>query len=126
MHPKVLPQLQRRAESIRNGPIDWATAELLAFGSLLMEGRPVRLVGQDSRRGTFSQRFAAVIDRVNNRAYVPLKHLTPDQGRFHVFDSRLSEYAAMGFEYGYSVAAPDALVLWEAQFGDFALSLIHI
>ncbi len=120
VHPKVLPQLQRRAESIRNGPIDWATAELLAFGSLLMEGRPVRLVGQDSRRGTFSQRFAAVIDRVNNRAYVPLKHLTPDQGRFHVFDSLLSEYAAMGFEYGYSVAAPDALVLWEAQFGDFA------
>ncbi|MFZ0529014.1 MAG: multifunctional oxoglutarate decarboxylase/oxoglutarate dehydrogenase thiamine pyrophosphate-binding subunit/dihydrolipoyllysine-residue succinyltransferase subunit, partial [Propionicimonas sp.] len=120
VHPKVLPQLERRAESIRKGPIDWATAELLAFGSLLMEGRPVRLVGQDSRRGTFSQRFAAVIDRVDNRAYVPLKHLTSDQGRFHVFDSLLSEYAAMGFEYGYSVAAPDALVLWEGQFGDFA------
>jgi 2-oxoglutarate dehydrogenase E1 component len=120
VHPKVLPQLERRAESIRTGPIDWATAELLAFGSLLMEGRPVRLVGQDSRRGTFSQRFAAVIDRVDNRAYVPLKHLTSDQGNFHVFDSLLSEYAAMGFEYGYSVAAPDALVLWEGQFGDFA------
>jgi 2-oxoglutarate dehydrogenase E1 component len=120
IHPKVLPQLQRRADSIRNGPIDWATAELLAFGSLLMEGRPVRLVGQDSRRGTFSQRFAAVIDRVDNRAYVPLKHLSPDQGRFHVFDSLLSEYATMGFEYGYSVAAPDALVCWEGQFGDFA------
>jgi 2-oxoglutarate dehydrogenase E1 component len=85
-----------------------------------MEGRPVRLVGQDSRRGTFSQRFAAVIDRVTNQAYVPLKHLTPDQGRFHVFDSLLSEYASMGFEYGYSVAAPDALVCWEGQFGDFA------
>jgi 2-oxoglutarate dehydrogenase E1 component len=120
VHPKVRPQLERRAETIRNGPIDWATAELLAFGSLLMEGRPVRLVGQDSRRGTFSQRFAAVIDRVSNRAYVPLKHLTPDQGKFHVFDSLLSEYATMGFEYGYSVAAPDALVLWEGQFGDFA------
>ncbi len=120
VHPKVLSQLERRAESIRTGPIDWATAELLAFGSLLMEGRPVRLVGQDSRRGTFSQRFAAVVDRVTNRAYVPLKHLTPDQGNFHVFDSLLSEYASMGFEYGYSVAAPDALVLWEAQFGDFA------
>ena len=120
VHPKVLPQLERRADNIRNGPIDWATAELLAFGSLLMEGRPVRLVGQDSRRGTFSQRFAALIDRVDNRAYVPLKHLTPDQGRFHVFDSLLSEYAAMGFKYGYSVAAPDALVLWEGQFGDFA------
>ncbi|MCA0294920.1 MAG: multifunctional oxoglutarate decarboxylase/oxoglutarate dehydrogenase thiamine pyrophosphate-binding subunit/dihydrolipoyllysine-residue succinyltransferase subunit [Actinobacteria bacterium] len=120
VHPKVLPQLERRAESIRNGPIDWATGELLAFGSLLMEGRPVRLVGQDSRRGTFSQRFAAVIDRVTNRAYVPLKHLSPDQGAFHVFDSLLSEYASMGFEYGYSVAAPEALVCWEGQFGDFA------
>ena len=120
VHPKVLPQLQRRAGAIRNGPIDWATAELLAFGSLLLEGRPVRLVGQDSRRGTFSQRFAAVVDRVTNEAYVPLKHLREGQGQFHVFDSLLSEYAAMGFEYGYSVAAPDALVLWEAQFGDFA------
>ncbi len=120
VHPKVLPQLERRAESIRTGPIDWATAELLAFGSLLMEGRPVRLVGQDTRRGTFSQRFAAIVDRVTNRVWVPLKHLTPDQGRFHVFDSLLSEYAAMGFEYGYSVAAPEALVLWEGQFGDFA------
>ncbi|MBK9696884.1 MAG: multifunctional oxoglutarate decarboxylase/oxoglutarate dehydrogenase thiamine pyrophosphate-binding subunit/dihydrolipoyllysine-residue succinyltransferase subunit [Propionibacteriaceae bacterium] len=120
VHPKVMPQLQRRADSIRNGPIDWATAELLAFGSLLMEGRPVRLVGQDSRRGTFSQRFAAVIDRVTNESFVPLKHLSDDQGQFYVFDSLLSEYAAMGFEYGYSVAAPDALVCWEAQFGDFA------
>ncbi len=120
VHPKVLPQLQRRADAIRTGPIDWATAELLAFGSLLMEGRPVRLVGQDSRRGTFSQRFAAAIDRVTNHAYVPLKHLAPTQGGFHVFDSLLSEYAAMGFEYGYSVAAPDALVCWEGQFGDFA------
>jgi multifunctional 2-oxoglutarate metabolism enzyme len=119
-HPKVLNQLKRRAESIQNGPIDWATAELLAFGSLLMEGRPVRLVGQDSRRGTFSQRFAAIVDRVSAKAYVPLKHLSADQGSFHVFDSLLSEYAGMGFEYGYSVAAPDALVLWEAQFGDFA------
>jgi 2-oxoglutarate dehydrogenase E1 component len=120
VHPKVLSQLERRAASIRTGPIDWATAELLAFGSLLLEGRPVRLVGQDSRRGTFSQRFAAAIDRVTNHAYVPLKHLASEQGSFHVFDSLLSEYAAMGFEYGYSVAAPDALVLWEAQFGDFA------
>jgi 2-oxoglutarate dehydrogenase E1 component len=120
VHPKVRPQLERRAEAIRTGPIDWATAELLAFGSLLVEGRPVRLVGQDSRRGTFSQRFAAVIDRVSNASYVPLKHLSDDQGQFHVFDSLLSEYAAMGFEYGYSVAAPDALVCWEAQFGDFA------
>ncbi len=120
VHPKVLPQLERRADSIRNGPIDWAGAEMLAFGSLLLEGRPVRLVGQDSRRGTFSHRFAAIVDRVTNEAYVPLKHLADDQGQFHVFDSLLSEYAAMGFEYGYSVAAPDALVCWEAQYGDFA------
>ena len=120
VHPKVLPQMQRRAESIANGPIDWATAELLAFGSLLMEGRTVRLTGQDSRRGTFSQRFAAVVDRVTNEEYIPLKHLTEDQGQFHVFDSLLSEYAVMGFEYGYSVASPQSLVLWEGQFGDFA------
>lgn len=120
VHPKVWPQLQRRADAIRNGPIDWATAELLAIGSLLVEGRPVRLVGQDSRRGTFSQRFAAVIDRKTSEAWVPLRHLTADQERFDVYDSLLSEFAGMGFEYGYSVAAPDALVLWEAQFGDFA------
>ncbi|MFZ1410937.1 MAG: multifunctional oxoglutarate decarboxylase/oxoglutarate dehydrogenase thiamine pyrophosphate-binding subunit/dihydrolipoyllysine-residue succinyltransferase subunit, partial [Micropruina sp.] len=120
VHPKVLPQLQRRAEAIRSGPIDWATAELLAFGSLLIEGRPVRLVGQDSRRGTFVQRFAAVVDRFSGESYVPLNNLSEDQGFFHVYDSLLSEYAAMGFEYGYSVAAPNALVCWEAQFGDFA------
>ena len=119
-HPKVLPQLKRRADQILNGPIDWATAELLAIGSLLMEGRPVRLAGQDSRRGTFSQRFAAIVDRITNEAWVPLKHLSDDQATFDVYDSLLSEYAAMGFEYGYSVARPDALVLWEAQFGDFA------
>ncbi|MFT4295225.1 MAG: multifunctional oxoglutarate decarboxylase/oxoglutarate dehydrogenase thiamine pyrophosphate-binding subunit/dihydrolipoyllysine-residue succinyltransferase subunit, partial [Micropruina sp.] len=120
VHPKVLPQLQRRADGILHGPIDWATAESLAFGSLLLEGRPVRLVGQDSRRGTFVQRFAAVVDRNTAESYVPLNHLAPDQGTFQVYDSLLSEYAAMGFEYGYSVAAPDALVCWEAQFGDFA------
>jgi len=119
VHPKVLSQMKRRADMIHNGPIDWATAELLAFGSLLMEGRRVRLVGQDTRRGTFSQRFGAIVDRVTNEAYVPLKHLSNDQGAFDIFDSLLSEYAALGFEYGYSVAAPEALVLWEAQFGDF-------
>ncbi len=119
-HPKVLPQLERRAEQILHGPIDWATAELLAIGSVLMQGRPVRLTGQDSRRGTFSQRFAAIVDRVTNEAWVPLKHLTDDQATFDVYDSLLSEYAALGFEYGYSVARPNALVLWEAQFGDFA------
>ncbi len=118
-HPKVMPQLERRAEAILNGPIDWATAEILAFGSLVLENRPVRLAGQDSRRGTFSQRFAAIVDRVSGEAWVPLKHLSEDQATFEIWDSLLSEYAALGFEYGYSVARPDALVLWEAQFGDF-------
>ena len=120
VHPRVAPQLQRRAAVIKNGPIDWATAELLAFGSLLLEHHQVRLVGQDTRRGTFSQRFGAIVDRVTNEAWVPLKHLANDQAPFDIFDSPLSEYAAMGFEYGYSVAAPDALVCWEAQYGDFA------
>jgi multifunctional 2-oxoglutarate metabolism enzyme len=120
VHPKVMPQLQRRATAIAQGPIDWATGEILALGSLLLEGRTVRLTGQDTRRGTFAQRFAAIVDRRSGESWVPLKHLDDDQGKFHVFDTLLSEYAAMGFEYGYSVARPDALVLWEAQFGDFA------
>jgi 2-oxoglutarate dehydrogenase E1 component len=115
-----MPQLQRRAAAITQGPIDWATGEILALGSLLLEGRTVRLTGQDTRRGTFVQRFAAIVDRVSGASWVPLKHLDDEQGKFHVFDSLLSEYAAMGFEYGYSVARPEALVLWEAQFGDFA------
>ncbi|MGH3462402.1 MAG: multifunctional oxoglutarate decarboxylase/oxoglutarate dehydrogenase thiamine pyrophosphate-binding subunit/dihydrolipoyllysine-residue succinyltransferase subunit, partial [Kribbellaceae bacterium] len=119
VHPKVLPQLQRRAAAITDGPIDWGTGEILAFGSLLMDGRPVRLAGQDSRRGTFVQRFATIIDRDNADEWTPLANLSEDQGQFYVYDSLLSEYAAMGFEYGYSVARPDALVLWEAQFGDF-------
>lgn len=118
-HPKVMPQLQRRAAAITQGPVDWASAEMTAFGSLLLAGRPVRLAGQDSRRGTFVQRFAAVIDRVNGQDYVPLQNLDEEQANFYVYDSLLSEYAALGFEYGYSVARPDALTLWEAQFGDF-------
>jgi len=119
VHPKVMPQLQRRSTSITEGNIDWGTGELLAFGSLLMEGRPVRLAGQDSRRGTFASRFATIIDRKNADEWTPLAHLSEDQAKFYVYDSLLSEYAALGFEYGYSVARPDALVLWEAQFGDF-------
>ena len=119
VHPKVMPQLQRRATSITEGPIDWGTGEILAFGSLLMEGRPVRLAGQDSRRGTFVSRFATIIDRRNADEWTPLSSLTEDQAKFYVYDSLLSEYAALGFEYGYSVARPEALVLWEAQFGDF-------
>ncbi|MGI8522670.1 MAG: multifunctional oxoglutarate decarboxylase/oxoglutarate dehydrogenase thiamine pyrophosphate-binding subunit/dihydrolipoyllysine-residue succinyltransferase subunit, partial [Nocardioides sp.] len=120
VHPKVMPQLQRRATAISDGPIDWGTGEILAFGSLLMEGRPVRLSGQDSRRGTFVQRFATIIDRTNAAEWTPLSALTEEQAKFHIYDSLLSEYAALGFEYGYSVARPEALVLWEAQFGDFA------
>ena len=119
VHPKVLPQLQRRAAAITEGPIDWGTGEILAFGSLLMQGRPVRLAGQDSRRGTFVSRFATIIDRLNGAEWTPLQNLSEDQAQFYIYDSLLSEYAAMGFEYGYSVARPEALTLWEAQFGDF-------
>ncbi|GHF51301.1 alpha-ketoglutarate decarboxylase [Streptomyces mashuensis] len=120
VHPRLLPQLQRRAASVEDGTIDWAMGETLAFGSLLMEGTPVRLAGQDSRRGTFGQRHAVLVDRETGEDYTPLLYLSEDQARFNVYDSLLSEYAAMGFEYGYSLARPDALVLWEAQFGDFA------
>ncbi|MFJ4437163.1 multifunctional oxoglutarate decarboxylase/oxoglutarate dehydrogenase thiamine pyrophosphate-binding subunit/dihydrolipoyllysine-residue succinyltransferase subunit [Streptomyces sp. NPDC088923] len=119
VHPRLLPQLQRRAAQIEEGAIDWGTGEMLAFGSLLMEGTPVRLAGQDSRRGTFGQRHAVLVDRVTGEDYTPLQYLSEDQARFNVYDSLLSEYAAMGFEYGYSLARPEALVLWEAQFGDF-------
>ncbi|MFI9782474.1 multifunctional oxoglutarate decarboxylase/oxoglutarate dehydrogenase thiamine pyrophosphate-binding subunit/dihydrolipoyllysine-residue succinyltransferase subunit [Kitasatospora sp. NPDC051984] len=119
VHPRLLPQLQRRAASIEDNTIDWATGEALAIGSLLMEGHPVRLAGQDSRRGTFGQRHAVLIDRNTGEDYTPLMYLTEDQARFTVYDSLLSEYAAMGFEYGYSLTRPNALVMWEAQFGDF-------
>jgi multifunctional 2-oxoglutarate metabolism enzyme len=103
----------------REGGIDWGFAEIAAFGSLLMEGIPVRMSGQDSRRGTFVQRHAVFHDRTNGDEWYPLKNLSDDQGRFFIYDSHLSEYAALGFEYGYSVENPNSLVLWEAQFGDF-------
>jgi 2-oxoglutarate decarboxylase len=118
-HPKLQKMLERRAAMASEGGIDWAMGELLAFGSLLMDGVPVRLAGQDSRRGTFVQRHSVLIDRENGGEYTPLANLTDDQAKFFVYDSLLSEYAAVGFEYGYSVANPKALVLWEAQFGDF-------
>jgi 2-oxoglutarate decarboxylase len=111
--------LERRAKMAREGGIDWAFGELLAFGSLAMEGHLVRLSGQDSRRGTFTQRHSVLIDRKTGREYAPLQTLSEDQGRVMIYDSALSEYAAVGFEYGYSVANSDGLVLWEAQFGDF-------
>ena len=120
LHPKLAQLMARRAAMVHDGGIDWAMAELLAFGSLLREGVPVRMSGQDSRRGTFVQRHAVLIDKVNAQEWTPLKHLDKDQGHFWIYDSLLSEFAAMGFEYGYSVERPDALVLWEAQFGDFA------
>ncbi|WP_245761710.1 multifunctional oxoglutarate decarboxylase/oxoglutarate dehydrogenase thiamine pyrophosphate-binding subunit/dihydrolipoyllysine-residue succinyltransferase subunit [Saccharopolyspora shandongensis] len=118
-HPRVKPVLERRAKMGREGGIDWAFGELLAFGSLVMEGRQVRLTGQDSRRGTFGQRHSVLIDRKENAEYTPLQNLSEDQAKFLVYDSALSEFAAVGFEYGYSVGNPDSLVLWEAQFGDF-------
>ncbi|MBK9476559.1 MAG: multifunctional oxoglutarate decarboxylase/oxoglutarate dehydrogenase thiamine pyrophosphate-binding subunit/dihydrolipoyllysine-residue succinyltransferase subunit [Tetrasphaera sp.] len=119
VHPKLMQMLDKRAQSIREGGIDWGTGELMALGSLLIDGTPVRLAGQDSRRGTFVQRHAVLIDKDNAGEWTPLLYLGEGQGKFWVYDSLLSEYAAMGFEYGYSVERPDALVLWEAQFGDF-------
>jgi 2-oxoglutarate dehydrogenase E1 component len=118
-HPRLLPQLQRRAQMLADGTVDWALGEAFAFGSLLLEGHPVRLAGQDSRRGTFGQRHAVVVDRGTGAEYVPLCNLGSEQAPFFVYDSLLSEFAALGFEYGYAVARPDALVAWEAQFGDF-------
>ncbi|MET7288226.1 multifunctional oxoglutarate decarboxylase/oxoglutarate dehydrogenase thiamine pyrophosphate-binding subunit/dihydrolipoyllysine-residue succinyltransferase subunit [Streptomyces sp. NPDC005573] len=119
VHPRLLPQLQRRASMVEDGTIDWGMGETLAVGSLLLEGTPVRLAGQDSQRGTFGQRHAVLIDRETGEEYTPLQYLSEEQARLNVYNSLLSEYAAMGFEYGYSLARPDALVMWEAQFGDF-------
>jgi 2-oxoglutarate dehydrogenase E1 component len=120
VHPKLRTLLDRRRKVVaENGPIDWATAEALAFGTLLVEGTPVRLSGQDSSRGTFSQRHASLVDQKTGHEYAPLDHLAETQARFEVWDSHLSEAAVLGFEYGYSVADPTTLVLWEAQFGDF-------
>ena len=120
VHPKLQQLLAKRVEMSREGGIDWGFGELLAFGSLSLEGKPVRLAGQDSRRGTFVQRHAVFHDRINGQEWMPLRNLSQDQAKFYVYDSLLSEYAAMGFEYGYSVEAQNSLVLWEAQFGDFA------
>ena len=120
VHPKLQQLLEKRRDMSRNGNIDWAFGELLAFGSLLLEGTNVRLAGQDSRRGTFVQRHSVLHDRENGQEWLPLTNLSSNQGRFFAYDSLLSEYAALAFEYGYSVERPDSLVLWEAQFGDFA------
>jgi 2-oxoglutarate dehydrogenase E1 component len=105
---------------VADDAIDWATGELLAFGTVLMDGHTVRLVGQDTRRGTFGQRHAVLVDRHTAAEYTPLRRFNSASAKFHVYDSLLSEFAAVGFEYGYSIARPDSLVCWEAQFGDFA------
>ncbi len=111
----------RRVEALaKGGPIDWAFAESLAFGSLLMEGSPVRLSGQDCRRGTFSQRHAVFYDYETRERYIPLENLSPDQAKFCVYNSLLSEFAVLGFDYGYSLSYPSMLLMWEAQFGDFS------
>ena len=125
VHPRVQPVLDKRREMAYEGKVDWAMGELLAIGSLVSEGKTVRLTGQDVRRGTFTQRHAVIIDRKTGAEFTPIDLLTadadgnPNGGRFMVYDSALSEFAAVGFEYGYSVGNPEAIVLWEAQFGDF-------
>lgn len=123
VHPKLENLLKDRREMVGEGterkPIDWGMAELLAYGSLLWGGISVRLSGQDSRRGTFSHRHAAFVDQSQNARYFPLQHLKPEQGRFDVYNSPLSEFGVLGFEFGYSIGDPETLVLWEAQFGDF-------
>ncbi|KJF17009.1 multifunctional 2-oxoglutarate metabolism enzyme [Acidithrix ferrooxidans] len=126
VHPKLLRQLEARRDTLASGEVDWALGEALAFGTLMLEGHDVRMAGQDSRRGTFSHRHAALIDYKNGDNHIPLEHLADfvdngdSLGRFMIFDSLLSEYAALGFEYGYSTVRKDTLVIWEAQFGDFA------
>lgn len=118
-HKRVQQLLDRRAKMAVEGGIDWGFGEIIAMGSLLAQGVTVRLSGQDSRRGTFVQRHAAIVDAKTGEEYLPLTTLAKDDARFHAHDSLLSEYAALGFEYGYSVEQPNALVMWEAQFGDF-------
>jgi len=120
VHPKLAQLLQKRVEMSREGGIDWGFGELLAFGSLLVEGVNVRLAGQDARRGTFVQRHASFFDRETGAEWMPLSYISEQQAKLQVYNSLLSEYAAMGFEYGYSVEDSDSLTLWEAQFGDFS------
>ncbi len=119
LHPKLARQFERRDKLFASGMVDWAIAEAMAMGSILAEGTEVRLTGQDSRRGTFSHRHSTLVDYNTGAEYRPLDDVRMVNTRFSVYDSMLSEYAALGFEYGYSVAHPDALVMWEAQFGDF-------
>src|SRR5262245_29388963 len=120
VNPKLARQLERRARILgENGGIEWAHAEAIAFGSLLLEGVPIRMSGQDAERGTFSQRHLVLHDSKTAAKYAPIQHLNGMTAPFEIYNSPLSELAVMGFEYGYSVVAPESLVLWEAQFGDF-------
>jgi len=118
-HPKLMRQLERRREALEQGGIDWGQAEALAFASLLVEGIPIRLTGQDTERGTFSHRHDVLHDVNTGATFTPLQHIDDSGAAFEIYNSPLSEYACVGFEYGYAAAAPEALVLWEAQFGDF-------
>ena len=121
LNPKIARQLEAKQQAIDSGEgIDWATGEALAFGSLLLEGSRIRLSGEDTQRGTFSQRHAVLIDQTNQHEYTPLNNIAPDQAKIEIYNSLLSEAGVLGFEYGYSLADPRTLVLWEAQFGDFA------
>jgi len=119
VHPKLAKQFQSRSQMYASGEVDWALAEAMAYGSLVQEGHPVRISGEDVRRGTFSHRHAALIDFETGEPWIPLDHLDDADAQFWVFDSLLSEYAVLGYEYGYSHANREALVVWEAQFGDF-------
>jgi 2-oxoglutarate dehydrogenase E1 component len=119
-HPNVRKIYQARYEAVQKGEsLDWGTAEMLAYGSLLLENNPIRLSGQDVERGTFSHRHAVIVDQEAEAHYIPLNHLSHRQALFYVYNSPLSEYAVLGYEYGYSLASPHTLVIWEAQFGDF-------
>ena len=121
LNPKMVQQLARRAKMTEGAtPLDWATAEALAFGSLLLEGAPIRMSGQDSARGTFSQRHVVFTDTQTDKKWTPLCDLAANRAFFQIYDSPLSENGVLGFEYGYSVESPEALVIWEAQYGDFA------
>jgi 2-oxoglutarate dehydrogenase E1 component len=118
--PQISKNLENQRRLVENGQIDWSLGELLAYSTLLSEGKDVRITGQDVRRGTFSHRHASPVDNTTYQRYSRLSGIDPKQGQFHIHNSLLSEYAVLGFEYGYGLASPDALVLWEAQFGDFA------
>lgn len=120
IHPKLEKIIRKHKADFKAGSVEWSTAEQLSLGSMLLDGIPIRMAGQDTERGTFSQRHASLVDNVDEKAYVPLANLDPKQAPFEIYDSVLSEFSALGFEYGYSVSAPNTLTIWEAQFGDFA------